>query len=554
MLTFLIFLASITVADPVALPGYDRYEDLWRKAHELGESEWVTASTLGQTRGEREVFLLTLSIGEAKNKPAIVIVGNVHAPHVAGSEYAMLMASQLIERAKTDANVRKLLTDCTIYVIPRPSPDATEKNFSLPIREHVGNARKTDDDRDFSFGEDPPEDLNGDGLITQMRIADDTGEYILHPEDDRLLIKADPKKKERGKYRLITEGIDNDGDEQFNEDPGDGVAFNRNFPFRYQPFAVGAGPHQVSEEETRYVADFIYDHPEIVQIVTFTPDDNLINPWKHDANKDKQPEKRSAQKADVETFNRYSELYKQEVKAEQTPSHYYDRGSFSEWAYFHVGRWSLAARGWSPLYEKVERPEDAPEIKDKRELADQQLLAWLDANKIDGFVKWQAIDHPDFPGKRVEVGGFKPFVRLNPPADHLDAIAEKHVNFLLKAHSLSSRLGFRNTKQTSLGGGVYRIETTVVNFGELPTMTAMGKINTIPYPLQLSIETPEKTTFIQGHARTTLSPIAPHGGKQAHTWLIRTTGDPKFKLRVYSPTVDAVETEVSVEHQQRLMQ
>ena len=44
------------------------------------------------------------------------------------------------------------------------------RNVSHPFREPAGNARKTDDDRDFEFGEDPPEDLNGDGWITQMRI------------------------------------------------------------------------------------------------------------------------------------------------------------------------------------------------------------------------------------------------------------------------------------------------------------------------------------------------------------------------------------------------
>ena len=51
------------------------------------------------------------------------------------------------------------------------------------------------------------------------------------------------------------------------------------------------------------------------------------------------------------------------------------------------------------------------------------FLKFAEKNKInDVFVPWTEINHPDFPGKKTEVGGIKPFAMINPPADTLDDI------------------------------------------------------------------------------------------------------------------------------------
>src|SRR5262249_31047429 len=123
--------------------------------------------------------------------------------------------------------------------------------------------------------EDPPDDLNGDKLVTWMRVEDPEGEYILDPKEPRLLIKADPAKGEVGKLRYLSEGIDNDHDEKWNEDGIGGVNFNRNFPYNYSYFAVWAGVNPVSETETRVLADFVVDHPNIGIIFTFGAAENL---------------------------------------------------------------------------------------------------------------------------------------------------------------------------------------------------------------------------------------------------------------------------------------
>ncbi len=140
------------------------------------------------------------------------------------------------------------------------------------------NANPTDDDNDGRVDEDGPEDLNGDGYITVMRVPTAGGEYVADPEEPRLMKRADPKKGETGAFRLLAEGIDNDGDGFVNEDPPGGVDLGRNFAHEYPYYKPGAGPHMVSEAESRALMAWIVAHRNVAAILTFGESDNLIVP------------------------------------------------------------------------------------------------------------------------------------------------------------------------------------------------------------------------------------------------------------------------------------
>lgn len=107
--------------DP-ALAGYANYQTLAQQVAQLARSEWVTQSSLGRTLGGREVFLLSIGTGRKDHKPALLVVGNVEAAHLVGSEMAMRIARTLAEKAAADPATRKLLDRFTVYVIPRPQP------------------------------------------------------------------------------------------------------------------------------------------------------------------------------------------------------------------------------------------------------------------------------------------------------------------------------------------------------------------------------------------------------------------------------------------------
>ncbi len=504
-----------------AIEGYKNYEEYCAEIRKLGGLDVVHVESLGRTQGGREVFLLTVGLGKVHEKPALLILGNVYAPHLAGSEIAVRIAGSLAEKGQ------KLLESHTFYILPRPNPDGSEAFFRKPYLEHPGNDRKTDDDRDAEIGEDPPDDLNGDGVLTMMRVEDETGSFMPHPDDPRVLIEADPKKNEKGRYLLLTEGKDDDGDERFNEDGAGGVSFNRNFPFRYPYFQAGAGPHQVSEAETRAVADFAFAHPNIVAVFTFSPEDNLATPWKPQG--DQGPAKRALLPEDAPFFDYVAERYREIHGGKDAPTPPTGEGSFSEWAYFHFGRWSFAARAWW-----IPREGDA--LKESRGADLVYSLRWFEKEKIEAFVPWTPIQHPDFPGKKVDVGGLRPFFLLNPPAKELDPLAEKHFAFVSRLTDLLPRVKLHEIKVDDLGDGVHRVRVTIANLGYLPTQSEMGKTTREPYPLQIRIDLPKGSSLVTGSVRTQLAPPAGNGGKVEHTWIVAAAHD-SATITVWAPSL-----------------
>jgi hypothetical protein len=535
-----VFSRTAARANP-ALEGYADPQQFTAAVAELDRSDLVSVSSLGKSSSGREVTLLTIGAGKVHEKPGIVIVGNVQSAHLAGGELALRIAQQLMNKAANDEATQKLLERVTFYVIPRPDPDGVGKCFLRPYREPAGNARATDDDRDFAFGEDPPEDLNGDGWITQMRVEDASGTHLPHPEDARLLIPVDPRKNEVGKYRLYTEGRDNDDDGQFNEDAGDGVSLNRNFPFRYGAFQPHAGANAASGPETRALLDFLYDRPNIAVVFWFSPEDNLFFPWKPNPDGDKGKRKASVQGPDVTPLEYLAEQYRKTHGGKDARELAPGPGSAVEWGYFHFGRWSLAARGWW-------LPKGEGKSEEKRGAEDLNALRWFGQEKIDGFVAWQEIEHPDFPDKRVEVGGFKPFYRLNPPAKQLDALATKHLDYLRQLPDWFPRLEINDAIAEQLGGGVIRVTATAINRGFLPTMSDMGRINGEAYPLQMSLDAPKGAELLQGPLRMRVKRLEGQGGQEEKTWLLRFREEipTKVHLRLWAPAVGMTEVEVEV--------
>jgi hypothetical protein len=577
------FVASIPLAAAApALEGYTDFATLSKQVAELVKPGLCTVASLTKSPGGRDVWLITIGRGEVDKQPAILIVGNVEAAHLIGSELVVRIARRLVETADQEAT-KELVGRYTFYIIPRPNPDGSEAFFRSPRHARGGNDRRTDDDRDHQIGEDPPDDLNGDGVTTMMRVADPAGKHMPHAEDSRVMIEADAKKNETGRFTLYIEGKDDDHDEQFNEDGSGGISFNRNWTFNYPYFKPGAGPHQVSEPEARAIADFAYNHPNIAAVFCFSPEDNLTHPWKAADNQGRI--KTSIQKDDAAHVDYIAEQYRKLHGGKDAPPSPAGEGSFSQWAYFHYGRWSLAARGWwipkiepekqndsdqkrsavdgtattrsdasesadkkSPVKAEVAQKGEDKKPTETRGAAEVNALRWLEREKIEGFVPWTSIEHPDFPKKSVEIGGFMPFVLLNPPAKELDSLAEKHSRFLVEFLKLMPKLEVADAEVEPLGGGVHRISCEVFNSGYLPTMSEMGQVNGAAYPVQIELQLPGKTTFLKGTPRSQVDRLAGRGGKSEVTWLIRIPdGKPVTgKIVVYAPAVGRAETSIEL--------
>lgn len=538
----LLLLPAWLLADP-PLEGYSDYAALSARVAELEGLEGVSVSSLGRSLEGREIHLLTIGGAEPDARPAVCVVGNVHAPQLVGSELALRLAEQLGRRAAAEPQLRELLKHFTVYVIPRPHPDASEAFFADLQQERSGNARPQDDDRDGRLDEDAAEDLDGDGAITWMRVYDPAGDLRGHPADSSVLVEVRRHDGEQGSFRLLPEGLDNDGDGRFNEDGPGGVDFNRNLTWSYPYFEAQAGPHQVSERETRAVLDFLYARPNIASVVCFAPQDNLMHPWKADRRKERDRIITTLLSDDAPYSDHVAEAYRELLGGKDAPEAAGGSGSFVHWAYFHYGRFSFGARAWWVPQVAPDSTEVASD--DDRGADTRNLKRYLQREGLDGWADWTEVAHPDFPGRRVEVGGERPFFRWNPPADTLDALAAKHLDFVLRLEELRPRLTVE-LEAEALGGGLFELRARVRNEGYLPTMSAMGERSRQMFPLMAELALPEGAVLFDGSRRRTVARLDGSGGQRELRWLLRSASGLPLSIAVASPAVGEASTTITL--------
>ncbi len=264
-------------------PKYHNYAELATAAQTLAGAHKTVAriESIGKTRGGRDIWALEIAnpggVAPAV-RPALLIAAGFEGDQLVGTEIALSVAETLLKGAAGDPEIKQRLDTSTIYIIPRVNPDGAEGFFAAVKTGRRTNTTPRDDDNDGRVDEDGPEDLNGDGFITVMRVKAAGGEYMIDPDEPRLMKRADPKKGERGAYKLFSEGIDNDGDGFINEDPPGGTDINRNFAHEYPYYKPDAGPHMVSEAESRAVMDWVVAHRNIAAVLTLGESDNLIVP------------------------------------------------------------------------------------------------------------------------------------------------------------------------------------------------------------------------------------------------------------------------------------
>jgi hypothetical protein len=518
----------------------------------------VRAEKVCDTFGKNEVWRLELGAGndeERSRRPAMLVVAGIEGNDLTGTASVVAWVEGMATAYETNAQIKKLLDSTTIHAWPRLNPDGVKSFFSRPRLEQSTNDRPADEDHDGLVDEDGPDDLNGDGLITWMRVEDAEGEFIPDPTEPRLMLKADRLKGERGAWRYLVEGRDQDGDEKWNEDPVGGVNFNRNFAYGFKFFATGSGRHQISETETRALADFVIAHPNIAVAFTFGAADNLVQVPKGEA--PKRPPV-ALHEEDVGWYRELGKAWRETLGLKKELNGGTEPGTFSDWMYFHRGRLSLAARPWSPTIqlesakaakakdekpkdeaksdkpdaEKDKKPSEKGKEPDTRNEEERAFLKWIDENAEESFVPWKAFAHPDFPGKKVEIGGFAPFSKSNPPEKLLGDLATKHGKFLTDLAGKLPRIGIRKAEVKHLGESVFDVTVQVENTGYLPTALAQGGQTREVNPTRVLLKTDAKH-ILSGPRTAMLNAIQPGEMKEVR-WVVLAKDTKKLDVEVIS--------------------
>ncbi len=538
---------------------YHSYDDLTKVLKLLSSqySSLLKVKSIAKTIKGNEVWVVTIGKGETENRKAILVVGGIEATQLVGSEHTLRYIEQIAQTYGKVDSITKLLDNTTIYVIPRANPDASESFFTRPLVERETNFSPYDDDRDAAVDEDDVEDLNNDGIISWMRIKDPRGEWIVNTDDTRLMKKADAGKGEKGVYRLLTEGIDNDKDEEWNEDGVGGTDFNRNFTYNYQFFGKNSGVHQISETETKAIADFVFDHLNIALIFSFSSNDNLNTAWKNEQPKGDSPVISSVTKEDEDYYGLMSKKFGEITTLKDAPKAAKGEGAFSEWAYYHTGRWSFSARPWwageiskskdtivvKDSTKKTSEPKK--DDKDKSDDPNSKTLKWYDAaGTKDISVQWTKFNHPDFPNQEVEIGGVKPFVLINPPAESLNTFAKPYSSFLTYLAFQLADISLANQKVEKLAENVFRVSIDVVNNGYLPTNSGMGVKTRWIRNVRVMLDTGKENSVSSGKAKQIIDPIKGSGGYKTVSWII--VGKGSINITTESPVAGKAELKIDL--------
>lgn len=520
----------------------------------------VEVSTIATSPGGRAVHAIRLGSGaNVDARPALLILANAHGPHVVGSEIAIGTLQRLARGYGSDQAVTALLDKSTIYVIPRINPDAAEAFFRRPSGERTLSDGTRDMDNDGAMNEDGPDDVNGDGMITMMRILDPAGDWRPDPTDPFLMRRADAVKGETGGWRVVAEDRDNDQDLQFGEDPAGGVDLNKNFAHDFTFFGDG-GDHPMSAPEVRGVAEFVSAHGNIAAAYVLGPQDNLMDPWRNRPQAGGPPQGTSAGgpftsilRQDESYYVELSDRFKKSTGLTRTPPAAALGGDAATWMYYHMGRLSFGSRGWWI----PDAPRDsaaggraggqAGGAAGADPLAQERnAMKWLQANNPSAVVPWTAVQHPDFPGQTVEVGGFRPYALLNPPAALLGDVVAKQATFIQELAGLLPSIALREVKVTALGQGTYRITAQIANTGYLPTLSAIGGRARWPRQIRVDLKTGAGQAIVGGRGMQQVGAIVGSGRSTELSWVVTGSAGSTVTLTAESPVAGSASTTITL--------
>ena len=493
---------------------------------------------VGESYRGQPLMVITITnegTGPAAHKPALYVDGGIHAGELTGSSVATHLIGHLLAGYGSDPRVTALLDLRAFYVRPKFNPDGSDLALI-----HDQSLRSTthpvDDDEDGAADEDPAEDLDGNGWITQMRVSDDDGDWALHPDDDRILVRDPEGQLDGPRYSTMREGIDNDGDGAINEDGIGGIDMNRNFPRNWERVhkQPGAGDYPLSEPETRAAAEFINAHRNITGIVHGHTSGGFVYRLPSASAPSLFPP------IDLSLIIHLGEEYTRSTGRPVVPSathpteHRY--GTLISWGY-----WDHGVIGWVPEFSPG--PEAwVTDYDGDGEISQAEQHRFND-EELDGryFSDWTAFDHPQLGA--VEIGGWhSKFWGQNPPPEFLEEETVQQLPWILYLAEQGPLITVGDPVVTALGDGAFRVEATVTNTGFLPTSVtdrgAVGRERPDGRIDRQVVRSPAVTLtypgleLVEGAARTVIphlagsNPFLEAVTEASHTvtWVVRVTG------------------------------
>lgn len=573
---------------------YYTYEELTQFLKDMREAypELTKLKSLCTSPMGREVWMLEINnpkTGPAEDKPGFFL-NQIHSSEVIASMSCAYTIWYLLENYGKNEKVTQLVNRIAWYIVPRLDVDGAEAYLTAAPAGEDPNPE--DDDGDFRYDEDPPEDINGDGFIVQMRQKDPKGEWKVSEEDARIMVRKAADETGGTYYKMYSEGLDNDGDGKVNEDSfRTRFLSNRNYPGNWRPDIVqrGGGRYPMEETITRAEVDFVAQNPHIAVYVqhhccgrvilrppTTRPDRDFKN--KGDLELYRVASARCLEHSGwdlatsvydwnfpPDTGNRKStQVYRdKEGKIKNAPRGMYpdereetwgtnfgeweeececDRGYFAwgsslETMYDLFGIFSMGDEHWS-----------APDYDKDGRVTEKERLKWND-EEMDGkmFIAWHPFDHP-FLGE-VEIGGWRRHKASPPEGELIQRECEMGNRFVLYLATLAPHVQISEPKLTDKQGGIYQMDITVKNTGFLPTATEQAQELKVAVPVILEVEPDENVEILFGETRVKIGQILGYAESEKASFILRVKDVDKpasLTAKVFSQKAGKAEKKIQI--------
>ena len=474
--------------------------DRWLDHDEVGERmrlmertwpRFLTLSSMGMSYGGRELWVMTINnpdTGPEMNKAGIFIEANVHGNEIQGGEINLYTIWYLMENYGKIDEITRLVDERVFYIVPTVNPDG--RDYFL---DGTGSGARTghvpvDEDGDGLFDEDGDDDLNGNGVIEQIRkYVPGEGTHRLNPSDPRIMEAVAPW--EKGDWVLLgSEGLDNDGDGLVNEDAVGGYDPNRNYASDWQPEYVqgGAMDYPFQLPESRATQDFLRAHPNIAGMQSYHNSGGMIlrppgSAWYGDY-----------PRSDIQVYDEIGEFGERILP-------WYDyliiwqglytvHGGSIDWTNDGHGIVSFSNELWnggqyfqSPLLTQQTGNPNSP-------ISGQRSRYFFDdfVEFGDQYIEWAPFDHPQY--GEVEMGGWKKLSgRINPRFMSME-LFHRNMAFTLFHADMMPLMAMGGSRVESLGGGLFKVQVDIRNERLIPTVTAKGMENRVVRPDLLTVD------------------------------------------------------------------
>lgn len=493
LITILI-LSTVCQAQEISVPlrfdHYYNYEEVTEALQALNGAypDITKLAEVGKSEEGRIIWALTINnpaTGQELSKPGVYVDGNIHGNEIQAGEVCLYLANRLLTKYSENEDIKEIVDRNVFYIIPVVNVDGRYHFFNDPNTPSSNRSIRIpmDDDRDGLFDEDFPEDLNGDGSITQMRKKDPLGKLKTDPEDPRLMIAVEPG--EKGEWTLLgAEGTDNDGDGRVNEDAEGYVDGNRNWGYNWAPPYVqqGSGYYPFQATGIKAIAEWMIARPNIIMVFAFHNNGGMFL---------RGPSIKTQGElhpGDIQVYDYLGENAEKIVPGYRYLISWKDLyatyGDFTDFCDNIIGSYSFVGELFQVETETYDgtlfRKSDEQNLFESSNAQSRERLKYNDhVTQGELYHEWEAYDHPVY--GEIEIGGWSKMSSRLPHPFMLTDLVHRNASAVIFAAQQTPDVSLEVFETQKIDRDLYRIRVRLHNKGAMASMLYSSADNKL-YP------------------------------------------------------------------------